>query len=706
MGIVKITWVNSITVGVTKHIIYRDDIEIGQVLVADPSEFYDNSPIAGVTHKYEVQSSDSGGTSIDEQVGINVFNLLIPSEPPVQPTGDHPTLSNFKVLDGQPSRVYFDSNMPITASDAVGFTISDKTIVGIQTAGTGQTSSHYFTVSIAFNAWDNNLIEYNLGSNMESEVGGAILHGFTLTEIVNNIVLPTSSGTSYYVTTSGSNGANGESEGTAWAELEYALTQISAGDIVYVKQGDYGRENLDLDIQGTVNNPIRIIGYKTSINDISSNYYDIESDNWSTSEMPSYNGGDRSSNNAAGTSYPSTPTEYVIMENLQFREYSSGLLLYGLTNVILNRVNLKDIGSGYHKAINFIANTTVVNTDYVRADKIYSRILDCNVRNATGEGIFWMASNCLVKDNKVLCNSGATSDEAMDYYLCNRGDNSIAINNWAKRSSTAVVHGGYVGVRSDNSTVDYVKFGNENYYCERNLYTNNNIYGLGRMLKVRNVGSNYNVMKYNYAEGFDTGSSSSDGGGISLFGGVKYNVWENNYILGVTKAIRIYNNVESDQDNKVTEGNIIRNNIFKDCYYGTYAESEDYSYALDFNNNSFYNNTFYNIEYQNRLINTKGNINYSGNEYKNNIFSNVGLFTNTSSGDTITDSMFTFDYCDFHSVSGAPSGSNNVTTNPNFVDTTDFVPQVTLDGTQLTGVEYDYNGKERLALPQMGAVEI
>jgi len=66
---VKLTWTNSITSGVTKTIIYRDDVKIGEVLVASPSEFLDTTPVLGNTYKYEVQALNQNGESVVENTG-------------------------------------------------------------------------------------------------------------------------------------------------------------------------------------------------------------------------------------------------------------------------------------------------------------------------------------------------------------------------------------------------------------------------------------------------------------------------------------------------------------------------------------------------------------------------------------------------------------------------------------------------------------
>ena len=78
---VKLTWTNSITSGVTKTIIYRNDAKIGEVFTGYPSEFLDLTPLTGNIYKYEVQAVDQNGESIIENTnpGGNVVSLSIPN---------------------------------------------------------------------------------------------------------------------------------------------------------------------------------------------------------------------------------------------------------------------------------------------------------------------------------------------------------------------------------------------------------------------------------------------------------------------------------------------------------------------------------------------------------------------------------------------------------------------------------------------------
>jgi hypothetical protein len=99
-----------------------------------------------------------------------------------------PTLSGFNITDGQRSRVNFNSSEVITGTTFSNFTISGKTISSL-TINSGQTTGHYFTVSVAFNASDVPTIAYS-GSNNFQDIASPpnVLASFGATAIDNNIV--------------------------------------------------------------------------------------------------------------------------------------------------------------------------------------------------------------------------------------------------------------------------------------------------------------------------------------------------------------------------------------------------------------------------------------------------------------------------------------------------------------------------------------
>ncbi len=71
----------------------------------------------------------------------------------------------------------------------------------------------------------------------------------------------------YYVTTTGKANRDGRSEATAW-NIQHAFATAKAGDIVYVKAGNYASVNITSKRSGTNGNPIKFIGYNTTPGDI------------------------------------------------------------------------------------------------------------------------------------------------------------------------------------------------------------------------------------------------------------------------------------------------------------------------------------------------------------------------------------------------------------------------------------------------------
>ena len=99
-----------------------------------------------------------------------------------------PTISTFVINDANKDRIYFSSSEVITASTFAGFTVATptKTISSV-TINAGQTTGHYFTVSVAFSYGETPTLAYSgSGSNLQDLVGNA-LASFSATSITNNI---------------------------------------------------------------------------------------------------------------------------------------------------------------------------------------------------------------------------------------------------------------------------------------------------------------------------------------------------------------------------------------------------------------------------------------------------------------------------------------------------------------------------------------
>jgi len=71
----------------------------------------------------------------------------------------------------------------------------------------------------------------------------------------------------YYVSTTGSDGAAGTSEGAAWATIDKAMNTVVAGDKVWIKGNGNYNETATIDTTGTVASPIAFEGYSSVTGD-------------------------------------------------------------------------------------------------------------------------------------------------------------------------------------------------------------------------------------------------------------------------------------------------------------------------------------------------------------------------------------------------------------------------------------------------------
>jgi hypothetical protein len=88
-----------------------------------------------------------------------------------------------------------------------------------------------------------------------------------VTVTVTNTSIATSGENVYYVTVNGNSNNDGKTENSAW-NWSHAINQINAGDILYVKAGEYNNFNTSISKNGTSDSPIRIVGYKNTPGDI------------------------------------------------------------------------------------------------------------------------------------------------------------------------------------------------------------------------------------------------------------------------------------------------------------------------------------------------------------------------------------------------------------------------------------------------------
>lgn len=86
MPTVRITWIDSVSPGVTGHKIYRDDVLLIDIPGMGVQTHDDTTALGGNTHKYEVQAYTATDETTDEVQGVNMDYISIAAERPAAPT--------------------------------------------------------------------------------------------------------------------------------------------------------------------------------------------------------------------------------------------------------------------------------------------------------------------------------------------------------------------------------------------------------------------------------------------------------------------------------------------------------------------------------------------------------------------------------------------------------------------------------------------
>ena len=603
-----------------------------------------------------------------------------------------PTLSNFRIENSNKNRVYFDSSEQITASTTSGFTISGKTISSI-TINSGAETGHYFTVSSAFTFWDNNTIRYEGGSDLK-DASKNDLANFTLEYIINNIPEPSSSGSNYYVAIDGSDSNSGTSENSPFRTIEKALSMSDVGT-VYIKAGTYyTSSSINLPSNGTASSPVKIIGYKNTVGDITSMYYKIREGSDAPAvdpnEMPVINGG-----GGRHFGFSAYNDNYIIIRNVQTINMAYGIRSNDCIGIIIDNCVAKDNedtgdawgGSGFLLGIE--GRSSYSSSKY--------RIINSVAVNASMADVAIYGNHNLIDNVKTYCdieNSGYVP--ATDYYIYITGSNNIIRNSHAERKNSSVGHTGHgIGIKSgENWTFA------ESYY---NLFENNYAKGTYENYYVRNSKADYNVFKDCESDGYGKAAGTSYGAnanGMVFMSDVSNNIVEGMNIHDVAYAFAFHNVPEVDSRSGTIDNNIIKNSVITNSSgVIRFGNNDGGDSNVPVRNNQFINCTFDNIDafhYSDGSGIVKEN-----NEFINNIFNDISSI-GRSFGTGID-----FDYNNFYN-----SWSNNIGTNSKYVDPqldSNLVPtNIELKaGLPLTTVIYDKDKiKRNSTSPTIGAYEI
>ncbi|MBW2523292.1 MAG: hypothetical protein JRI23_03915, partial [Deltaproteobacteria bacterium] len=604
--------------------------------------------------------------------------------------GLHPVLSGFRVEDGEPERIYFDSSEPIVGTSVTGFVVSHKDLSAI-TIAAGQTAGHYVTVAPPFEYWDNATIRYEGGADLEDQAGQELLP-FAIHHVDNRLTIAEGTAQEIFVSASVATSGNGETEAQAFKTLQEGLAAMisGGGNKIWVKAGSYGSEVLTLPRSGTAERPNSIEGYRDSPGDITSLYYAYGDGALDAAEMPLFDGGDR-----GGPTFMDVGSQsHWIVRNLQITNYRIGIKSVSFTGGVIANTVVKDLGAyGSDGGVGIHLDSA---TNAIRG----ARILDSVIINATSRGLNVYGSGNLVRGNRVYCNEapGGPGDVAgtTDYYIHVRGTDNVVLDNLVhKDTPNGDGHLGHgITLKAGDQPSEY------------NLVEGCTAIGIYGAFQVRHPPCRYNVFRRceSHADIPNRRSSDEGTGGIEFLAGGEGNLFDGIYVHDTDVAINFTDNSESTSA-VIASGNLIRNSVFADVK-SVIRSSNVNGWDTHVSDNRVYNCTFFGADYLFRI--RQSTILFSGNELSNCIFQNVATL------DTPTlepSSGWSFDTNSF--VGGLPvQGSSALAVDPLLVDPAagDFHLQagspVENAGRDLSEVRYDREGVERRAgMSSLGAHE-
>ena len=429
----------------------------------------------------------------------------------------------------------------------------------------------------------------------------------------------------YYVTTSGKSSNTGANENSAWS-LDHAFKTAKAGDVVYIKAGDYGSLSLSTSNSGTIGNPIKFIGYTTTPGDLVSQEGSTFSygDNLDSNKMPLLKGKTFLSGIGLDLRH-----DYVAIENLQVSDYLFGIISKGkhisLKNLIVanngeQNNNLIQGGRGIH-----------IYGDFTTLENSFSL-------NSNGEGInIKGAKNCIISHTKVYSDNIANPG---GYYIAitHGGSNNVIENCVVYRDPNADLHQGHGFVLKDMATNNTIR--NSTAYntgievnfsgVHSNTFENIQIYGafskdrnqFSSCIRVIN-GAHDNVFKDIYIEDsryainfhdFNDGYTGPGGDRDEEAGG------HNNKFINI--EVNQAQNIIGATSPEVGTNATSNNNSFTNCTFNNISGSPIFSY-MTMTNTTFSNCAFQNIPNKQLIISYNGGVFTSS--FKSSTFINVNF---------------------------------------------------------------------------------
>lgn len=187
----------------------------------------------------------------------------------------------------------------------------------------------------------------NKDNTVSTETGS-----ITVTVTPTDKTYPITGDNVYYVTTTGKSSNKGDTEAAAWS-IQHAFNTAKAGDVIYIKAGNYGAQKLSTVRNGTIENPITFIGYKASPGDINvTNGSTYSKTQWQqngntlpANQMPLLDNAPINNNPPVTDKAFNISHSYISIENIMIQDYYDGVLINGGTNVKLKNVIAARLGN-------------------------------------------------------------------------------------------------------------------------------------------------------------------------------------------------------------------------------------------------------------------------------------------------------------------------------------------------------------------------
>ncbi len=221
----------------------------------------------------QVTTGDNVGLQFSQavlQTDSNIFQLEF------NPTQKFPAGGELWIRLRQDANNYYEIyNTDGYNQGAVSKFVDGVEVQSVDFVGDYSQNNHY-TITVDFsptettvNAFDEQL---TLAADSTSIVVGSFeVDSHQQTAYFDNIwlgnVLPTTTGTTYYVDTNAPNASNsnsGTSESSPFKTLDFGIEQLNAGDTLLIKAGTYGPVNVN-GLNGTAANPITIKNFQNDV---------------------------------------------------------------------------------------------------------------------------------------------------------------------------------------------------------------------------------------------------------------------------------------------------------------------------------------------------------------------------------------------------------------------------------------------------------